>query len=136
MLPLSRSVRRCGFGQTLAEGRRVTSPHTPVPTMWRTRTESMEPPRPVPKLSVPKLGAKGANCLLGLAPGALISRSDVRNTMTNGYRSELDCAIRAATAAGMLLRRAFHDGESDADGRAEREIHGLLMAAFPQYGCH
>jgi ADP-ribosyl-[dinitrogen reductase] hydrolase len=49
---------------------------------------------------------------------------------------ELDCAMRAAASAGLLLQRAFHAGESDVDGRAEKTIQGVLIAEFPQYGYH
>jgi ADP-ribosylglycohydrolase/fructose-1,6-bisphosphatase/inositol monophosphatase family enzyme len=56
--------------------------------------------------------------------------------MTYDYKGELDCATRAAVSAGMLLRRAFHAGESDADCRAEKEIQQILMAEFPHYGYH
>src|SRR5215470_3963988 len=56
--------------------------------------------------------------------------------MTYDYLKELDCAMRAAAAAGTLLRRAFHAGESDVDCRAEKVIQQVLMAGFPHYGYH
>src|SRR5437016_6047969 len=54
--------------------------------------------------------------------------------MTHDYNSELDCAVRAATAAGTMLRRVFHSGEREIDHEAEEEIRNLLTASFPQYG--
>lgn len=45
------------------------------------------------------------------------------------------CALRAAAAAGAVLRRAFHRGEAD-DSRAEEEIRKILTVGFPQYGYH
>jgi len=54
--------------------------------------------------------------------------------VTNDYRRELDCGVRAAATAGMLLRRAFHTGECDVDSRAEEEIREILTVGFPQYG--
>ncbi len=56
--------------------------------------------------------------------------------MMYNYRGELDCAMRAAAVAGVLLQRAFHAGESDVDCRAEEAIQQCLMAGFPQYGYH
>jgi len=56
--------------------------------------------------------------------------------MTHGYRGELDCAVRAATAAGTLLRGVFHSGEQEIDHRAEEEIRKVLMDGFPRYGYH
>jgi ADP-ribosylglycohydrolase/fructose-1,6-bisphosphatase/inositol monophosphatase family enzyme len=56
--------------------------------------------------------------------------------MTHDYRGELDCAARAAAAAGTLLRRVFHSGEQEIDHRAEEEIRKALMEGFPQYGYH
>jgi len=54
--------------------------------------------------------------------------------MSHDYTAELDCAIRAAFAAGTLLRREFHAGESDVDCCAEEEIRQILTAGFPLYG--
>src|ERR1041384_4824466 len=56
--------------------------------------------------------------------------------MISDYCEELDCATRAATAAGMVLRCSFDSGESDIDRRAEKEIRQILSAGFPQYGYH
>src|SRR5437762_10892122 len=42
--------------------------------------------------------------------------------VTRDYRDELDCAVRAAAAAGTLLLRAFHAGRADIDRCAEEEI--------------
>ena len=54
--------------------------------------------------------------------------------MTHDYTSELSCAVRAAGAAGTLLRDTFHSGEPEIDHRAEEEIRKILAEAFPQYG--
>lgn len=54
--------------------------------------------------------------------------------MTRDYRSELDCAGRAAAAGGAMLRTAFHAGEPEIDHRAEEEILRILTSAFPRYG--
>jgi hypothetical protein len=54
--------------------------------------------------------------------------------MTHDYRGERDCAVRAASAAGTLLRGVFHSGEQEIDHRAEEEIRKVLMEGFPQYG--
>ena len=53
------------------------------------------------------------------------------------YDSELDCAVRAADAAGAILREAFHDSRVSghfADHSAEQRILGILSAGFPTYG--
>jgi len=53
------------------------------------------------------------------------------------YDSELDCAVRAAGAAGAMLREAFHDSRVSghfADHSAEQQILGILRAGFPGYG--
>jgi hypothetical protein len=50
------------------------------------------------------------------------------------YDSELDCAVRAADAAGAILREAFHDSRVSghfADQSAEQQILGILSAGFP-----
>jgi ADP-ribosylglycohydrolase/fructose-1,6-bisphosphatase/inositol monophosphatase family enzyme len=57
-----------------------------------------------------------------------------QNNVTYDYRSELDCAVRAANAAGAMLRRVFHSEEREIDRRAEEEIRQILASAFPQYG--
>jgi hypothetical protein len=62
--------------------------------------------------------------------------SDKGRVMTHDYRAELDCAARAAAAAGTLLRRAFHSGEPEIDHSAEEEIRKILTAGFPLYGYH
>jgi ADP-ribosylglycohydrolase/fructose-1,6-bisphosphatase/inositol monophosphatase family enzyme len=54
--------------------------------------------------------------------------------VTNDYKQELDCGVRAATAAGTMLRQAFHSGAREIDHRAEEEIRKILTAGFPQYG--
>jgi len=54
--------------------------------------------------------------------------------MTHDYKGELDRAVRAAAAAGTMLRRAFHSGELEIDHEAEEEIRSLLTASYPQYG--
>jgi len=54
--------------------------------------------------------------------------------MTQDYKGELDCAIRAAATAGTMLRRAFHSGEQEIDHRVEEEIRQTLTEGFPQYG--
>ncbi len=56
--------------------------------------------------------------------------------MTDDYRGELDCAVRAAAAAGTLLRRVFHSGEQEIDHRADETIRTVLMEGFPRYGYH
>lgn len=56
--------------------------------------------------------------------------------MTSRYTSELDCAVRAAAAAGALLLRAFHSARADIDHCAEEEIRKILTAGFPHYGYH
>jgi ADP-ribosylglycohydrolase/TPR repeat protein/fructose-1,6-bisphosphatase/inositol monophosphatase family enzyme len=63
-------------------------------------------------------------------------QSDKGGVMIHDYRGELDCAVRAATAAGTLLRGAFHSGEPEIDHCAEEEIQKILTAGFPQYGYH
>jgi fructose-1,6-bisphosphatase/inositol monophosphatase family enzyme len=53
------------------------------------------------------------------------------------YDSELDCVVRAADAAGAILREAFHDSRVSgrfADHSAEQQILGNLSAGFPSYG--
>jgi fructose-1,6-bisphosphatase/inositol monophosphatase family enzyme len=55
--------------------------------------------------------------------------------MTFDYRGQLDCAVRAAAAAGTLLRRAFHSGEREID-HGGGEIRKILTVGFPQYGYH
>jgi ADP-ribosylglycohydrolase/fructose-1,6-bisphosphatase/inositol monophosphatase family enzyme len=62
--------------------------------------------------------------------------SDRGRVMTHDYRAELDCAVRAAAAAGTLLRRAFHSGEPEIDHSAEEAIRKILTAGFPLYGYH
>lgn len=54
--------------------------------------------------------------------------------MTHDYQGELDCAVRAATAAGTMLRQAFHSGAREIDRQAEEEIRRILAAGFSQYG--
>jgi ADP-ribosyl-[dinitrogen reductase] hydrolase len=54
--------------------------------------------------------------------------------MTHDYKGELDCAVRAATAAGTMLRHAFHSVAREIDHQAEEEIRKILTAGFPQYG--
>ena len=54
--------------------------------------------------------------------------------MTHDYKGELNCAERAATAAGTMLRQAFHSGAREIDHQAEEEIRKILTAGFPQYG--
>jgi ADP-ribosyl-[dinitrogen reductase] hydrolase len=56
--------------------------------------------------------------------------------MTHDFRGELDCAVRAAAAAGTMLRRAFYSGEREIDHEAEEAIRDLLTAGFSQYGYH
>lgn len=56
--------------------------------------------------------------------------------MTHNYSGELDCAVRAATTAGALLRAAFHSAQGEVDRRAEQEIGQILTTEFPQYGYH
>ncbi|MGH9629374.1 MAG: hypothetical protein ACRD7E_13725 [Bryobacteraceae bacterium] len=53
------------------------------------------------------------------------------------YDSELNVAIRAAIAAGTILREAFHDPRvsgNSADHSAEEQILRILTAGFPSYG--
>jgi hypothetical protein len=50
------------------------------------------------------------------------------------YDSELDCVVRAADCASVVLREAFHDSCVSghfADHSAEQEIQGILSAGFP-----
>lgn len=53
------------------------------------------------------------------------------------YKAELESAVRAVSAAGAILREAFHDpgvsGHS-ADHHAEEHILSILSAGFPSYG--
>lgn len=62
-----------------------------------------------------------------------MSSSDIN--FSSRYAAELRYAIAAADAAGALLREYFYRGEaSDADTKADREIHSILSAAFPDFG--
>jgi fructose-1,6-bisphosphatase/inositol monophosphatase family enzyme len=53
------------------------------------------------------------------------------------YDSELECALRAANAAGQILRELFYDSAVSghfADRSAEQKILGILSLSFPSYG--
>ena len=53
------------------------------------------------------------------------------------YDSELECAVKAAHAAGAILREAFHNSRVSghcADHSAEQQILETLSAGFPSYG--
>lgn len=53
------------------------------------------------------------------------------------HDSELDCTLRAADAAGAILREAFHDSRVSghfADHSAEQQILGILNTGIPLYG--
>jgi ADP-ribosyl-[dinitrogen reductase] hydrolase len=54
--------------------------------------------------------------------------------MAHDYRSELQCAVRAAMAAGGFLRTAFHSAATGVDTQAEEQILPILTEAFPHYG--
>ena len=56
--------------------------------------------------------------------------------MTHDYRSELECAVKAAAAAGAMLLEVFHSGAAEIDHRAEAEIRKVLTEGFPEYGYH
>lgn len=70
-------------------------------------------------------------------PSSRTTRYGIGSDSCMSYDSELDFAVRAADAAGAILREAFHDSRVSghfAGHSAEQQILGILSAGFPAYG--